>query len=135
MVAEPPSRLCIDKQSLILRAVGCRGKGREFPVAVQNDNIAFLNAIAAGTIQISSADVSVGFQEINIYINGTAHEGGQRKISYRFSIFEMMIRTFAVGSQVAGQIQSSVVIRNWAACVVTDQMAAAAFRSRIQNLC
>lgn len=72
MVAEPPSRLCIDKQSLILRAVGCRGKGREFPVAVQNDNIAFLNAIAAGTIQISSADVSVGFQEINIYINGTA---------------------------------------------------------------
>ena len=82
--------------SLLSSAVGSRGEGREFPVAVQNDNVAFLNTIAAGTIQISSADVGVGLQEIDIYINSAAHEGGQRKISNRFSVFKMVIRTLAV---------------------------------------
>ena len=47
----------------------------------------------------------------------------------------MMVRTLAVGSQMCGQIQRCVEIRNRAACVVADQMTSSGLCCRIQDLC
>ena len=48
VVAHPDGGFRVDEQTLIRRTVGLRRKRRELPVAVQNDNVALMNAIAAG---------------------------------------------------------------------------------------
>ena len=135
VVAEPPCALGIDEQTLVIRAVGSWCEWRELPVAVQNHNIPFLDAVPACTVQIGCADMCIGLQEINVHIDCTSHECGQWKVTNRFPILKMMVRTLAVGSQMCGQIQRCVEIRNRAACVVADQMTSSGLCCRIQDLC
>jgi hypothetical protein len=133
VINEPLSGLAVNEQTLVSRAVGLRSERRELVVGIQDNDITFLNLIAKCAIQISSGDMSVRLQPVDGSVYGTAHESGQRKIAYRLAIFKMMIRALAVCSQMAGQIQCGMEIRDRTAGVITDQTAAAGLGSRIQN--
>ena len=133
MVAHPDGGFRVDKQALIGRAVGLRRERRELPVAVQNDDIAFLDAVAAGAVEIGGADVAVRLKEIDVDIDRAAHERGQRQFADGLAVLKVMIRALAVRAEVAGQIQRSVEIRDRSAGVVADQMAAAGFGLRVEH--
>ena len=94
---------------------------------IQADDIALLNAVAAGAVEVGGADVTVRFKEIDVDIDRAAHERGQRQFADGLAVLKVMIRALAVRAEVAGQIQRSVEIRDRSAGVVADQMAAAGF--------
>jgi hypothetical protein len=124
VINEPLSGLAVNKETFVSRAVGLRSERRELEVGIKDDNIALLDLIAKCAVKISSGDMCVRLKPVDGSVYCAAHKCSQRKIAYRLTILKMMIRALAVGSQMAGQIQCSVEIRDRAAGVITDQTAA-----------
>ena len=78
--------------------------------------------------------MAVRLEEVDVDVDRAPHERGQRQLADGLAILKVMIRALAVGAEVAGQIQRGVEIRNRAAGVIADQMAAAAFGLRVEHL-
>ena len=75
-----------------------------------HEHIAFLHAIAQRLLQVFASDLVV-LRQVERHIERAADERGQRQIADGLAILKVMVRALAVGTEVAGQVERGVEIR------------------------
>jgi hypothetical protein len=131
---QPLCRFAVDEKTFIFRRIGLARKWRNFVRRIENYHIAFANAVAAGRFEHFARNVRVRFR-INHDIDTAAHKTRNRQGGYIGPVVVMVIRAFAVCSEVARDVDDRMIVRNRSSRIKPEQVASSGFRCRIEEFC